>query len=78
MNHHDRIVAEVDDERRTKSQKAKPKISADARQNLSSVRVVQKNLVFIVGLPSNLSDESVSFLYSYIHFNLIAVYDMGI
>ncbi|OMO91433.1 hypothetical protein COLO4_18383 [Corchorus olitorius] len=39
-----------------KSQKAKTKAS-DGRKQLSSVRVIQRNLVYIVGLPLNLADE---------------------
>ncbi|KAM7279999.1 hypothetical protein ACFE04_007133 [Oxalis oulophora] len=50
----ERLVAEVSWER--KKSKAKPK-STDGRKQLSSVRVVQRNLVYIVGLPLNLADE---------------------
>ncbi|CAL0304106.1 unnamed protein product [Lupinus luteus] len=39
-----------------KNQKAKSK-SSDGRKQLSSVRVIQRNLVYIVGLPLNLGDE---------------------
>ncbi|XP_039007242.1 uncharacterized protein LOC120134937 [Hibiscus syriacus] len=52
----ERLVAEFNMERKTKSQKAKSK-SSEARKHLSSVRVIQKNLVYIVGLPLNLADE---------------------
>lgn len=41
-----------------KSQKAKAK-SSEGRKQLSSVRVIQRNLVYIVGLPLNLADEDV-------------------
>jgi CCR4-NOT transcription complex subunit 4 len=41
---------------RKKIQKSKPK-SSDGRKPLTSVRVVQRNLVYIVGLPLNLADE---------------------
>ncbi|XP_019056595.1 PREDICTED: uncharacterized protein LOC104800619 [Tarenaya hassleriana] len=51
----ERLVAEVNMERK-KSQKAKPKPS-EGRKQLSSVRVIQKNLVYIVGLPLDLADE---------------------
>ncbi|KAJ0987698.1 hypothetical protein J5N97_006054 [Dioscorea zingiberensis] len=54
----ERVVAEVNAEKRQKSQKAKPKTSAEARKHLSGVRVIQRNLVYIIGLPSNLSDEN--------------------
>ncbi|KAK8697912.1 hypothetical protein V6N13_114044 [Hibiscus sabdariffa] len=52
----ERLVAEVNMERKTKSQKAKTK-SSEGRKQLSSVRVIQRNLVYIVGLPLNLADE---------------------
>ena len=41
-----------------KSQKAKTKLS-EGRKQLGSVRVIQRNLVYIVGLPLNLADEDV-------------------
>ncbi|KAJ9178190.1 hypothetical protein P3X46_010093 [Hevea brasiliensis] len=50
-----RLVAEINVERK-KSQKAKSKPS-EGRKQLSSVRVIQRNLVYIVGLPLNLADE---------------------
>jgi hypothetical protein len=43
---------------RKKSHKAKTKPS-EGRKQLSSVRVIQRNLVYIVGLPLNLADEDV-------------------
>lgn len=46
-------------EKKHKSQKAKHKTS-ESRKQLSSVRVIQRNLVYIVGLPLNLADEDVS------------------
>ncbi|KAL2332068.1 hypothetical protein Fmac_019649 [Flemingia macrophylla] len=52
----ERLVAEVHMERKMKNQKAKSK-SSEARKQLSSVRVIQRNLVYIVGLPLNLADE---------------------
>ena len=45
-------------ERKMKNQKAKSK-SSEGRKQLSSVRVIQRNLVYIVGLPLNLADEDV-------------------
>ena len=50
-------MAEISFERK-KCQKAKTK-SSDGRKQLSSVRVIQRNLVYIVGLPLNLADEDV-------------------
>ncbi|XP_010922497.1 uncharacterized protein [Elaeis guineensis] len=55
----ERVVAEINAEKKLKSQKAKPKASAEARKHLGSVRVIQRNLVYIIGLPSNLCDESI-------------------
>ncbi|XVF20181.1 hypothetical protein REPUB_Repub11eG0175900 [Reevesia pubescens] len=52
----ERLVAEINFERKMKSQKAKPKPS-EGRKQLSSVRVIQRNLVYIVGLPLFLADE---------------------
>ncbi|KAK8550956.1 hypothetical protein V6N12_039634 [Hibiscus sabdariffa] len=52
----ERLVAEINLERKSKSTKAKTK-SSDGRRQLSSVRVIQRNLVYIVGLPINLADE---------------------
>ncbi|XP_017604034.1 uncharacterized protein LOC108450777 isoform X6 [Gossypium arboreum] len=52
----ERMVAEINMERKMKSHKAKTK-SSEGRKQLSSVRVIQRNLVYIVGLPLNLADE---------------------
>ncbi|KAJ7947752.1 RNA binding (RRM/RBD/RNP motifs) family protein [Quillaja saponaria] len=51
----ERLVSEISMERK-KNQKTKTK-SSEGRKQLSSVRVVQRNLVYIVGLPLNLADE---------------------
>ncbi|XP_010483660.1 PREDICTED: uncharacterized protein LOC104762130 isoform X1 [Camelina sativa] len=40
-----------------KIQKSKSKPSEGRKQQLTSVRVIQRNLVYIVGLPLNLADE---------------------
>lgn len=53
-----RLVAEMSVEKKQKSQKGKTKAS-EGRKHLSSVRVIQRNLVYIVGLPLNLADEDV-------------------
>ncbi|KAL5765903.1 hypothetical protein ACOSP7_016520 [Xanthoceras sorbifolium] len=53
----ERLVAEIHMERKMKSQKTKNKPSDLKKQQLSSVRVIQRNLVYIVGLPLNLGDE---------------------
>lgn len=54
-------------ERRQKSQKAKPKAS-EGRMHLTNVRVIQRNLVYIIGLPINLADEDVSIFYTIVYF----------
>ncbi|KAH0777348.1 hypothetical protein KY290_008759 [Solanum tuberosum] len=46
----------VSSEKKLTSRKGKSK-TADSRKQLSSVRVVQRNLVYIVGLPLSLADE---------------------
>ncbi|XP_044473449.1 uncharacterized protein LOC123201912 isoform X3 [Mangifera indica] len=52
----ERMVAEINSERKLKLQRAKPK-AAEGRMHLSNVRVIQRNLVYIIGLPLNLADE---------------------
>ncbi|KAE8678931.1 hypothetical protein F3Y22_tig00111402pilonHSYRG00490 [Hibiscus syriacus] len=54
----ERLFAEINLERKMKSQKAKTK-SSEGRKQLSTVRVIQRNLVYIVGLPLNLADEDI-------------------
>jgi CCR4-NOT transcription complex subunit 4 len=56
-----RLLNEMNLEKKVKNQKAKSK-SSDGRKQLSSVRVIQRNLVYIVGLPLDLADEDVNFL----------------
>ncbi|XP_028775987.1 uncharacterized protein LOC114732801 isoform X2 [Neltuma alba] len=51
-----RLVAEMNLKEKKKMQKLKPKAS-DGRKHLSDVRVIQRNLVYIIGLPLNLADE---------------------
>ncbi|XP_031399637.1 uncharacterized protein LOC116210000 isoform X2 [Punica granatum] len=52
----ERLVAEINMEKKSKVQKAKTKPS-DGRKQLSNMRVIQRNLVYVVGLPLNLADE---------------------
>ncbi|XP_042753940.1 uncharacterized protein LOC111882575 isoform X2 [Lactuca sativa] len=52
----ERLVSEMSVEKKQKSLKGKTKTS-EGRKQLSSVRVIQRNLVYIVGLPLNLADE---------------------
>ncbi|XVE96764.1 hypothetical protein REPUB_Repub02eG0250900 [Reevesia pubescens] len=52
----ERLVAEINSERKHKAQKARPKVSEE-RMHLSNVRVIKRNLVYIIGLPLDLADE---------------------
>ncbi|CAO2812885.1 unnamed protein product [Amaranthus hypochondriacus] len=52
----ERLVAEIHMEKKQKAQKAKTKMS-ESRKQLNSVRVIQRNLVYISGLPLDLADE---------------------
>ncbi|XP_012082267.1 uncharacterized protein LOC105642163 isoform X2 [Jatropha curcas] len=54
----EKLVAEINSERKLKSQKAKPNKPSEGRMQLSNVRVIQRNLVYIIGLPLNLADEA--------------------
>jgi CCR4-NOT transcription complex subunit 4 len=54
----DSLASEGNMERK-KIQKSKSKSSEGRKQQLTSVRVIQRNLVYIVGLPLNLADEDV-------------------
>ena len=56
-----RLVAEMNSQQKKKMQKLKPK-APEGRKHLSDVRVIQRNLVYIIGLPLNLADEHVSAL----------------
>ncbi|KAF6134837.1 hypothetical protein GIB67_002238 [Kingdonia uniflora] len=52
----ERLVAEINSDRKLKSQKTKSK-PHDGKKHLSSVRVIQRNLVYINGLPMSVADE---------------------
>ncbi|CAH9107384.1 unnamed protein product [Cuscuta epithymum] len=54
----EKLVAEMSMEKKLKSHKGKGKTS-ESRKQLCSVRVIQRNLVYIVGLPLNLADEDI-------------------
>jgi len=45
-------------EKRQKDQQRKQKVT-ESRQHLAAVRVVQRNLVFVVGLPPRLADGDI-------------------
>ncbi|KAL5711215.1 RING-type E3 ubiquitin transferase [Ranunculus cassubicifolius] len=49
---------EISAERKPKSQKVKSR-AFDGRKHLSNVRVVQRHLVYTMGIPANLADEDV-------------------
>ena len=51
-------VARLKAEKRHKDQQRKQKITEN-RKHLANVRVVQRNLVFVVGLPMRLADAEV-------------------
>ncbi|KAJ8953681.1 hypothetical protein NQ314_007289 [Rhamnusium bicolor] len=51
-------VAKLKAEKRQRDQQRKAKLS-ESRKHLASVRVVQRNLVFVVGLPMRLADAEV-------------------
>lgn len=52
-------------EKRLRDQRRKQKITEN-RKHLANVRVVQKNLVFVVGLPPRLADAEVNFCYIFL------------
>jgi len=67
-----RLVTGMSVEKKQKSQKGKTKTS-EGRKQLGSVRVIQRNLVYIVGLPLELADEDVcilSLLHIYLRVSL--------
>ncbi|VAI16336.1 unnamed protein product [Triticum turgidum subsp. durum] len=56
----DRTVADKNTDKKQKTQKVKSKtLTVEAKKHLASVRVIQRNLVYIIGLPANLCNESV-------------------
>ncbi|XP_040385188.1 uncharacterized protein LOC102708769 [Oryza brachyantha] len=56
----DRTVVEKNVDKKQKTQKVKPKAATvEAKKHLASVRVIQRNLVYIIGLPANLCNESI-------------------
>ncbi|GFP94847.1 ccr4-not transcription complex subunit 4 [Phtheirospermum japonicum] len=52
----ERLVSGMNVEKKLKSQKGKGKTS-EGRKQLESVRVIQRNLVYVVGLPLDYADE---------------------
>ncbi|KAJ2498232.1 transcriptional repressor general negative regulator of transcription subunit 4 [Coemansia sp. RSA 1972] len=51
-------VAKIKNEKRTKERERR-EIESNSRRHLANVRVVQKNLVYVIGLPSNLATEDI-------------------
>lgn len=69
-----RVVATKKDQK-NKQQKAKPK-KPEVSKDLSGVRVIQRKMAYVIGLPLSLADENVSFsilvshsLYCLVHFD---------
>jgi hypothetical protein len=60
-----RTVADKNTDKKQKTQKVKSKaLTVEAKKHLASVRVIQRNLVYIIGLPANLCNESVRTIFS--------------
>ncbi|XP_017781339.1 PREDICTED: uncharacterized protein LOC108566127 [Nicrophorus vespilloides] len=57
-------VAQLKADKRQRDQQRKAKLT-ESRKHLASVRVVQRNLVFVVGLPMRLADPEVLKRYEY-------------
>ncbi|KAF0889675.1 hypothetical protein E2562_030153 [Oryza meyeriana var. granulata] len=59
----ERTVVEKNVDKKQKTQKVKSKAATaatvEAKKHLASVRVIQRNLVYIIGLPANLCNESI-------------------
>ncbi|KAJ2769918.1 transcriptional repressor general negative regulator of transcription subunit 4, partial [Coemansia nantahalensis] len=51
-------VAKLKNEKRAK-EREKREIESNSRRHLANVRVVQKNLVYVIGLPANLATEEI-------------------
>ncbi|KAJ2664578.1 transcriptional repressor general negative regulator of transcription subunit 4 [Coemansia sp. RSA 1199] len=51
-------VAKIKNEKRTKERERR-EIESNSRRHLANVRVVQKNLVYVIGLPSSLATEDI-------------------
>ncbi|KAL3649363.1 hypothetical protein CASFOL_005766 [Castilleja foliolosa] len=59
----ERLVSEMNVEKKIKPHKGKSK-SSEGRQQLASVRVIQRNLVYVIGLPLNFADEDAHDFFS--------------
>ncbi|KAJ2062162.1 transcriptional repressor general negative regulator of transcription subunit 4 [Coemansia sp. S146] len=60
-------VAKLKNEKKAK-EREKREIESNNRRHLANVRVVQKNLVYVIGLPNNLASDDVSTLRSHDYF----------
>ena len=63
------LVAELNNDRKKSQKAAKPKAASEGRKDLTGVRVIQRNLVYVMSLPFDLADEDVTFLlWHFIYF----------
>jgi hypothetical protein len=53
------VEKNVDKKQKTQKVKSKAAVTVEAKKHLASVRVIQRNLVYIIGLPANLCNESI-------------------
>ncbi|KAJ2861620.1 transcriptional repressor general negative regulator of transcription subunit 4 [Coemansia aciculifera] len=60
-------IAKLKNEKKAK-EREKREIESNNRRHLANVRVVQKNLVYVIGLPNNLASDDVSTLRSHDYF----------
>ncbi|CAN7137160.1 unnamed protein product [Brassica rapa subsp. narinosa] len=51
------LVAELNNDRKKSHKAAKPKAASEGRKDLTGVRVIQRNLVYVMSLPFDLADE---------------------
>nr|VDD13973.1 unnamed protein product [Brassica rapa] len=51
------LVAELNNDRKKSQKAAKPKAASEGRKDLTGVRVIQRNLVYVMSLPFDLADE---------------------
>ncbi|KAJ2088957.1 transcriptional repressor general negative regulator of transcription subunit 4 [Coemansia sp. RSA 986] len=58
------LMAKIKNEKRAK-EREKREIESNNRRHLANVRVVQKNLVYVIGLPTNLATEETLRHYDY-------------
>ena len=64
------MVAELNNDRKKSHKAAKPKAASEGRKDLTGVRVIQRNLVYVMSLPFDLADEDVTYLLGILYFFL--------